>query len=98
MTLRMTCRYPRPTSMIRLGEAAAEDYEDAPLEAVFAGLLVAAETGHPDETEARRGIRPRVIWSPHLAVAVGFDPREARTETATQRKTGRAIRVAAAAG
>ena len=74
---------------VRLGEAAAEDFADASAEAIFAGLLVAAATGHPDEQEAERGVRPRLIWNPHMAVASGQDPGSARTKSKIARPSGR---------
>jgi hypothetical protein len=69
------------TLAFQLGKQAAEDYASASPETLFAALIVAAATGHPDETAGAL----RDVWSPHLAAASGTHPKQARTLTKIRR-------------
>jgi hypothetical protein len=68
----------------------ARAYNDAPLtEADLVGaVIVAALLGHPDADRRRAGVSLSSVWSHHLAVVAGEDPRQvARTYAPTETKT-----------
>jgi hypothetical protein len=70
---------------------------------LVAAVVVAAVTGHPDADQDRAGTRPSTIWSHHLAIVGGDDPRSisgmyAPTETKrigyrVQQMAARGVRV-----
>src|SRR6266508_2195607 len=55
---------------------------------LVAAAIVAAVAGHPSATAARAGTRLSAVWSLHLAIVLGEDPRRVATTYApTETKT-----------
>jgi hypothetical protein len=68
----------------------ARAFHDDPLnEAHLIGaVIIAGLLGHPDAVRRRAGVSLSAVWSHHLAIAGGEDPRQvARTYAPTETKT-----------